>query len=179
MISHLRKKHGGLKFLVLDEKSKSLRLLWTDKKNKKTPAIPHFDDIKVFHVWPLFHFKKCFYCNQLKFQNKVTLNKKLKQVVFISIFFPDRRNSSNWLPFCEAFQLRWISLFQTEINVLTRYSCPALVPEIVNFLDKRTQWRAVQRTEDWGQYKAEKSQKKGNIHLEELDPRVTMISAFP
>jgi len=24
------------------------------------PAILHFDDIKVFHVWPLFHFKKMF-----------------------------------------------------------------------------------------------------------------------
>jgi len=35
-----------------------------------------------------FILKKCFYYNQLKFQNKVTLNKKLKQVVLVSIFSP-------------------------------------------------------------------------------------------
>jgi len=46
-----------------------------------------------------------FYYNQLKFQNKVTLNKKLKQVVFISISFPTEEIHQTG-SFCEAFQLR-------------------------------------------------------------------------
>lgn len=87
MISHPGNKHRGLKFLVLDEKSE--RLSWADKNEKNCLQYLILMISKCF-MCDLFFIKKkiYFYYNQLKFQNKVTLNKKLKQVVSVAIFFP-------------------------------------------------------------------------------------------
>lgn len=115
MIAYPRKKHRGLKFLVLPWKKSQNHWdfceLW--QKIIIIKKLQYFILMisKCFMHDLFFIFKIYFYCNQLTFQNKMTLNKKVK-------------TSCLSLDFSSPQQKKFIKLGLFLLSVLTEMNLP-------------------------------------------------------